>query len=72
MILVSTKKGKSGETKFTYNSEFFINSYGPNAIPDLLNSDQFQMVEQLAWENSEKFDPVGWAAGFFFKYQLCK
>src|SRR5210317_504715 len=63
VILVSTKKGKSGETKFTYNSEFFINSYGPNAIPDLLNSDQFQMVEQLAWENSEKFDPVGWAAG---------
>ena len=21
------------------------------------------MVEQLAWENSEKFDPTGWAAG---------
>ena len=63
VILVSTKKGKSGETKFTYNSEFFINSYGPNSIPDVLNSEQFQMVEQLAWENSEKFDPTGWAAG---------
>jgi TonB-linked SusC/RagA family outer membrane protein len=63
VILVSTKKGKSGETKFTYNSEFFINTYGPNSVPDLLNSEQFQMVEQLAWENSEKFDPTGWAAG---------
>ncbi len=63
VILVTTKKGKSGETKFTYNSEYFINSYGPNAIPDRLNSEQFQMVEQLAWENSEKFDPSGWAAG---------
>jgi len=63
VILVSTKKGKSGETKVTYNSEFFINSYGPNAIPDRLNSEQFQMVEQIAWENSEKFDPAGWAAG---------
>ena len=63
VILVTTKKGKSGETKVTYNSEFFINSYGPNSIPDRLNSEQFQMVEQLAWENSEKFDPVGWAAG---------
>ena len=63
VILVTTKKGKSGDTKFTYNSEFFINTYGPNAVPDLLNSEQFQMVEQLAWENSEKFDPVGWAAG---------
>jgi len=63
VILVTTKKGKSGETKFTYNSEYFINSYGPNAIPDRLNSEQFQMVEQLAWENSEKFDPTGWAAG---------
>ena len=63
VILVTTKKGKSGETRITYNSEFFINSYGPNAIPDRLNSKQFQMVEQLAWENSEKFDPTGWAAG---------
>ena len=63
VILVTTKKGKSGETKITYNSEYFINTYGPNAIPDRLNSEQFQMVEQLAWENSEKFDPTGWAAG---------
>ena len=63
VILVTTKKGKSGETKITYNSEYFINSYGPNATPDRLNSEQFQMVEQIAWENSEKFDPTGWAAG---------
>ncbi|MDA3009068.1 MAG: TonB-dependent receptor, partial [Actinomycetota bacterium] len=63
VILVTTKKGKSGETKITYNSEYFINTYGPNAIPDRLNSEQFQMVEQIAWENSEKFDPEGWAAG---------
>ena len=63
VILVSTKKGKSGEAKITYNSEYFVNSYGPNSIPDRLNSEQFQMVEQLAWENSEKFDPTGWAAG---------
>ena len=63
VILVTTKKGKSGETKITYNSEYFINTYGPNAIPDRLNSEQFQMVEQIAWENSEKFDPAGWAAG---------
>ena len=63
VILVTTKKGKSGETKITYNSEYFINTYGPNAIPDRLNSQQFQMVEQIAWENSEKFDPAGWAAG---------
>ena len=63
VVLVTTKKGKSGETKVTYNSEFSINSYGPNAIPDRLNSEQFQMIEQLAWENSEKFDPTGWAAG---------
>ena len=63
VILITTKKGKSGDTKVTYNSEFFINSYGPNSIPDRLNSEQFQMIEQLAWENSEKYDPVGWAAG---------
>jgi len=63
VILVTTKKGKAGDTKVTYNSEFFVNEYGPNAVPKRLNSEQFQMIEQLAWENSEKFDPDGWAAG---------
>jgi TonB-dependent starch-binding outer membrane protein SusC len=62
VILITTKKGESGEGKFTYNTDFFVNVWGPNR-PEVLNSEQYQMVEQLAWENSEKFDPAGWAAG---------
>tara|TARA_B110000046_G_scaffold74975_2_gene83067 strand:+ start:1207 stop:4395 length:3189 start_codon:yes stop_codon:yes gene_type:complete len=61
VILITTKKG-SGESKFTYNTDFFVNVWGPNR-PEVLNSSQYQRVEQLAWENSEKFDPAGWAAG---------
>jgi len=63
VILITTKKGKSGEKgKFTYSTDFFVNVWGPNR-PEVLNSEQYQRVEQLAWENSEKFDPAGWAAG---------
>lgn len=63
VILITTKKGIPGKTRVTYNSEVWFNEYGPNAIPKRLNSEQFQMVEQLAWENTQKFDPVGWANG---------
>ena len=62
-VILTTKKGKSGEKgKFTYSTDFFVNVWGPNR-PEVLNSEQYQRVEQLAWENSEKFDPAGWAAG---------
>lgn len=63
VILITTKKGNSQEKgKFTYSTDFFVNVWGPNR-PEVLNSEQYQRVEQLAWENSEKFDPAGWAAG---------
>ncbi|UCS95792.1 TonB-dependent receptor [Echinicola marina] len=62
VILITTKKGKSGEGKITYNAEFSTNTYGPNK-PEVLNTQQYMEVEQLAWENMAKFDPEGWAAG---------
>ena len=69
VILITTKKGKKGEdSKFTYNTDFFVSVWGPNR-PEVLNSSQYQMVEQLAWENSEKFDPVGWAAGNYARME---
>src|SRR5690606_14275027 len=34
----------------------------PRKIP-LLNSREFLMVEDIAYQNAQKYDPVGWAGG---------
>ncbi len=62
VILITTKKGKAGEGKVTYNADFSVNTIGPNR-PEVLNAEQYLAVEDLAWANMEKFDPVGWAEG---------
>jgi TonB-dependent starch-binding outer membrane protein SusC len=62
VILITTKKGKSGEGLITYNSDFSVNVIGPNK-PQVLNAKQYVAVEDLAWANMEKYDPVGWKAG---------
>ncbi|MFC5412981.1 SusC/RagA family TonB-linked outer membrane protein [Larkinella bovis] len=62
VILVTTKRGKSGEGQVTYNVDFSINAIGPNP-PKVLNARQYLAVEELAWKNMEKYDPAGWSAG---------
>ena len=62
VILITTRKGKAGEGKITYNADFSINTFGPNK-PEVLNAAEYAAVEDLAWANMEKFDPVGWAEG---------
>nr|WKN36161.1 TonB-dependent receptor [Tunicatimonas sp. TK19036] len=62
VILITTKKGKSGEGRITYNVDLSVNTYGPNK-PDVLNTEQYLAVEELSWRNMEKFDPEGWAEG---------
>lgn len=62
VILVTTKKGKSGEGSVTYNADFSVNVAGPNK-PKVLNAKQYMAVEDLAWANMAKYDPAGWAAG---------
>ncbi len=62
VILISTKRGKSGEGQVTYNVDFSVPTIGPNR-PQVLNAQEFQMVEDLTYKNSEKYDPAGWAAG---------
>ena len=42
VILITTKKG-TGESKFTYNTDFFVNVWGPNR-PEVLNSSQYQII----------------------------
>ena len=62
VILVTTKKGKSGEGTLTYNVDVSVNTIGPNR-PEVLNAEQYLATEDLAWRNMEKYDSEGWNDG---------
>ncbi|PSR54963.1 SusC/RagA family TonB-linked outer membrane protein [Adhaeribacter arboris] len=62
VILVTTKRGRSGDGQVTYNVDFGVNTIGPNR-PEALNAKEYLATEDLAWANMAKYDPVGWAAG---------
>jgi len=62
VVLVTTKKGKANYSQITYNTDFSINTIGPNK-PEVLNAKQYLATEDLAWANMQKYDPVGWNAG---------
>lgn len=62
VILVTTKKGKAGQSQVTYSTDLSVSTIGPNR-PEVLNAKEYLATEDLAWANMAKFDPVGWAAG---------
>ncbi|MCY7352338.1 MAG: TonB-dependent receptor [Cytophagaceae bacterium] len=62
VILVTTRKGKAGESRITYDSQLSVNTIGPNK-PQVLNAQQYLDMEDLAYANIQKYDPAGWAAG---------
>ena len=62
VILITTKRGKSGDGKIDYNVDFSVPTVGPN-FPKVLNAKEFLAVEDLAYKNMEKYDPAGWAEG---------
>jgi TonB-dependent SusC/RagA subfamily outer membrane receptor len=62
VILITTKRGRSGEGRVTYDVDFSVPTVGPNKR-EVLNAQEYLAVEDLAWRNMEKFDPVGWNAG---------
>lgn len=62
VILVTTKKGKSGESTITYNNDMYVTTIGPNR-PQVLNAKEYLAVEDLSYANISKYDPVGWASG---------
>ncbi|WP_149277573.1 SusC/RagA family TonB-linked outer membrane protein [Pareuzebyella sediminis] len=68
VILVTTKRGRAGQGRITYNVEYNVKEFGPN-LAQTLNSAEYAQVEQLSWENTEKFDPEGWAAGNYAQYE---
>jgi TonB-linked SusC/RagA family outer membrane protein len=62
VILITTKRGKPGTSKITYNADFSVPTIGPNRT-EVLNAKEYLATEDLAWKNMEKYDPAGWAAG---------
>ena len=62
VILVTTKRGKSGPGRVTYDADFSVPTLGP-IRPEVLNAKEFLAVEDAAYQNMQKFDPAGWAAG---------
>jgi TonB-dependent starch-binding outer membrane protein SusC len=62
VILITTKRGKAGVGRITYDADFSTNIVGPN-FPKVLSAKEFLAVEDLAYTNMQKYDPVGWAAG---------
>lgn len=61
VILVTTKRGTSGGGRVTYDTDFSI-GIAPKKLA-VLNSREFLAVEDLAYKNAAKYDPVGWATG---------
>lgn len=63
VILVTTKRGSSSGSKISYDSDISVGVL-PKKIP-LLNSKEFLAMEDLAYQNAQKYDPVGWANGIY-------
>lgn len=60
VILITTKRGKQG-SQVSYDAFVGI-SHIARKLP-VLNSRQFLQTEDIAYQNLQKFDPAGWAAG---------
>jgi TonB-dependent SusC/RagA subfamily outer membrane receptor len=61
VILVTTKRGSQTGGRITYDTDVSVGVL-PRKIP-LLNSREFLAVEDIAYQNAQKYDPVGWAGG---------
>ncbi|WPP51728.1 SusC/RagA family TonB-linked outer membrane protein [Catalinimonas niigatensis] len=61
VILVTTKRGNQDGGRVNYDTYYSVGVLARKL--DLLNSEEFLYVEDVAYQNAEKFDPEGWAAG---------
>ena len=63
VILVTTKRGSTNGSKISYDADLSVGVL-PRKIP-LLNSKEFLEMEDLAYQNAQKYDPAGWANGIY-------
>ncbi|RZL14132.1 MAG: SusC/RagA family TonB-linked outer membrane protein, partial [Hymenobacter sp.] len=62
VILITTKRGKQG-SQVSYDAFVSVSKFARKL--DVLNSQQFLATEDLAYQNLQKYDPAGWAAGTY-------
>ena len=60
VVLVTTKRGRKG-SQISYDSYVSINTLARKQ--SVLNAREFLATEDLAYQNVQKYDPTGWAAG---------
>lgn len=63
VIIVTTKRGKKGTSRLSYDSYYSINQLPPTRKADVLNSTQWLDLEEQVYKNSSYYDPAGFAAG---------
>lgn len=61
VIMVTTKRGSQKGGQVNYDTDWSVGVLTRKM--DLLNSREFLMVEDIAYQNAQKYDPVGWAGG---------
>jgi TonB-linked SusC/RagA family outer membrane protein len=61
VIMVTTKRGSQDGGRVNYDTDMSVGVLTRKM--DLLNSREFLQVEDIAYQNAQKFDPVGWAGG---------
>lgn len=62
VILITTKKGKPGDGIISYSLDLSVPTAGPKRAK-VLNAQEYLDVEDLAYANIKKYDPVGWESG---------
>ncbi len=61
VIIVTTQRGRKNGSQISYNSYLSIN-WLPSEL-DVLNAKEFLTIEETQYQNAEKFDSAGFAAG---------
>jgi TonB-linked SusC/RagA family outer membrane protein len=60
VILITTKRGRKG-SQVSYDNYLSVSKIARKL--DVLNARDFLAMEDLGYQNVQKFDPTGWAAG---------
>lgn len=61
VIMVTTKRGSTTGGKISYDPDYSIGVLPKELL--VLNSKEFLALEDLAYANAAKYDPIGWATG---------
>ena len=61
VILVTTKRGSQQGGRISYDSYYSLGNLAKKV--GVLNSEEFLMIEEVAYQNAEKYDAIGFANG---------